>query len=99
MQRRAPHAAPAQQAQQRSGAQQGGPMTLRQLRLLQLKLDLLDAWDFLLRFSFEEPLAAQRICAGQLAAALRALRTPRVPRPLADPAEQHTFSVLSYNIW
>lgn len=74
-------------------------MTLRQLRRLQLKLDLLDAWDFLLRFSFEEPLVAQRIGAGQLAAALGALRTLPVPRPLADPAEQHTFSVLSYNIW
>ena len=71
------------------------------LRLLQLqqKLEEVEVLGFLLRFSFEGPLVAQRIEAGQLAAALAALRQPHVPLPMADPAEQHTFSVLSYNIW
>ncbi|PRW20519.1 DNase I [Chlorella sorokiniana] len=63
-----------------------------------LKLDLVDAWNSLLKFSFEVPLAAQRIEPAQLAVALAALRRPRVPLPLDDPAEQHTFTVLCYNI-
>lgn len=100
---RGSHAGSAQQAQQRTAAQQllpgGGPTTLHALRRLQLKLDLLDAWDYLLAFSFGAPLAPQRIEPGQLAAALAALRRPHVPLPLADPAEQRTFTVLSYNVW
>lgn len=79
--------------------QRQGPSLSRQLQLLLLKKYLLLCWERWLRSSFEGPLSTQHIQPVQLAAALAALRASRVPPPLPDPAEQHTFSVLSYNVW
>jgi hypothetical protein len=85
-------------------AQQGSsqPASLAQrAQQAALRHQLCQAQQMQLDLALDTPFAPQRITSAHLQAALadtlRLLRAP--PPPPADPAEQATFTVLTYNVW
>jgi hypothetical protein len=85
-------------------AQQGSsqPAGLAQrAQQLALRQQLCQAQQMQLELAMDTPFEPQRITSAHLQAALaetlRLLRAP--PPPLTAPAEQATFTLLSYNVW